>query len=96
MVSPDRAKGEGPPRAWIEQHFVHDGKVKFCTACRAVPAIPMGRVHGCYGMSGIEAQVLGVGGEWAEEAVDWDRLHMVENDDRPGSWMGYYDERRDG
>lgn len=82
-----------PPRAWIEENFIHDGKVKFCAECRMIPAIPIGKGHDCSHL-GIVAHILDLLGEWAEEDADPSRIRLSENEDHPGGWYAYYEVAR--
>ena len=78
-----------PPRSWVEENFVHDGKVRFCQDCRMIPAVPMGKGHDCHHL-GLEAHLLGLLGEWVEEPADVERITLMENEDRPGGWYAFY------
>lgn len=91
-MTPQQRTGSSsqPPQAWVEENFVHDGKVKFCQSCRMIPAVPMGKGHDCDHL-GLEAHILGLLGEWAEEPAEVDRITLWPNADHRGGWYAYYE-----
>lgn len=73
-----------PPREWLEDHFVHDGQITYCSFCRAVPFSFIG--HAC-------TSPLVMGRDTADQITvpyRWEDVVPVENEDRRGDWMLLY------